>query len=241
MKVLAIGNSFSMDALRWLHQLAELNGVDMETVDLYVSGCSLETHWYNVENNLAEYDFELNGGPALRKITIAEALAYADWDVITVQQASPVSGIPESYEPYLTNLVNYVRKTCPKAEIWFHQTWAYEVDSKQMAFQKYDNSQQKMYECIVSTTEAMAASINAKIIPAGRLIQTLRTTVPEFDYPNGGLSLCRDTYHMSYDYGRFAVAALWLRTLTGITVKAETFEDFDPKLIQKILAVVNAY
>ena len=45
---------------------------------------------------------------------------------------------------------------------------------------------------------------------------------------------------MTLDYGRFAVAANWLRTFTGITVKAETFEDLDPALIQKILAVVNA-
>ena len=51
--------------------------------------------------------------------------------------------------------------------------------------------------------------------------------------------MCRDGFHMTLDYGRFAVAAIWLRTLTGITVKAETFEDFDPVLIQKILAVVN--
>ena len=38
MKVLSIGNSFSQDAHKWLHKLAELNGVEMETLNLCNSG-----------------------------------------------------------------------------------------------------------------------------------------------------------------------------------------------------------
>ena len=44
MKVLSIGNSFSQDAHKWLHKLAELNGVEMETLNLCNSGCDL--HFY---------------------------------------------------------------------------------------------------------------------------------------------------------------------------------------------------
>jgi hypothetical protein len=96
-----------------------------------------------------------------------------------------------------------------------------------------------MYDCLVKASEAAAASIPAKLIRAGTLIQTLRETVPEFDYAKGGMTLNRDGYHLTRDYGRFAVAALWIRTLTGATVEAAEFEDFDPALLQKILAVVN--
>ena len=53
MKVLSIGNSFSQDAHKWLHKLAENNGVDLETVNLYIGGCSLETHWKNAKENNA--------------------------------------------------------------------------------------------------------------------------------------------------------------------------------------------
>lgn len=240
MKVLSIGNSFSQDAHKWLHKLAVLNEIDMQTLNLYIGGCSLERHWNNIQNNADAYEFGPNGDRTTWMISIETALKMAQWDIVTVQQVSSKSGMIETYEPYLSELVALIRKLQPKAEIWFHQTWAYEIDTAHEGFANYDRSQQKMYDAIVAASKAAAASIPAKVIPAGELIQTIRTTVPEFDYAKGGLSLCRDGYHMSYDYGRFAVAALWLRTLTGITVKAEAFEEFDPVLLQKILAVVNA-
>lgn len=240
MKVLSIGNSFSQDAHKWLHKLAAQNGIDMQTLNLYIGGCSLERHWNNVENDAEDYDFCPNGDYTSWKISIETALKMAQWDIVTVQQVSSKSGQIETYEPYLSGVVALIRKLQPRAEIWFHQTWAYEMDSTHAGFANYDNDQNKMYNCILAASEAAAASIPAKIIPAGKLIQTIRETVPEFDYANGGLSLNRDGYHLTYDYGRFAAAALWLHTLTGITVKAEAFEEFDPVLLQKLLAVVNA-
>ena len=39
MKVLAIGNSFSNDAMRYLHGIAKADGVDMKTVNLFIGGC----------------------------------------------------------------------------------------------------------------------------------------------------------------------------------------------------------
>ena len=77
------------------------------------------------------------------------------------------------------------------------------------------------------------------MIPTGTVIQALRETVPEFDYKNGGLSLCRDGYHLSWDYGRFAAAATWLHTLTGKKINVSYFEDFNPELLKKIIYVVN--
>ena len=34
----------------------------------------------------------------------------------------------------------------------------------------------------------------------------------------GGLSLCRDGFHMSLDYGRYLLALVWLKTLCGADV-----------------------
>ena len=55
MKILSIGNSFSQDAHRWLYKLAKLNGIELETANLYIGGCSLETHFKNLEENNAFY------------------------------------------------------------------------------------------------------------------------------------------------------------------------------------------
>ncbi len=96
-----------------------------------------------------------------------------------------------------------------------------------------------MYRCIKETSEIAAQSIGATIIPSGKVIQTLRETVSEFDYKNGGFSLCRDGFHLSLDYGRFAVAATWLRTITGQKIDSKNFEDFNPDLLEKIIDVVN--
>ena len=103
-KILAIGNSFSQDAHRWLHTMAEYDGAQLETVNLYIGGCSLQMHWDNLRENLPAYDLERNGGPAEGKISIADALRMEKWDVVTLQQASPDCGFYESYQPYLRDL-----------------------------------------------------------------------------------------------------------------------------------------
>lgn len=239
MKILSIGNSFSQDAHKWLNKLAKVNGVCMETTNLYIGGCSLETHWTNVEQNNEYYDLEINGGCSERKISISEALEMDNWDIITVQQVSGLSGLEETYEPYISNLIEVVRKNVPNAKLYFHQTWAYETDSSHGDFVRYNNDQQEMFDRIIKTSEKIAGSIDAKIIPVGRVIQHLREKIAEFDYKNGGLSLCRDGFHLTLDYGRFAAAATWLRTITGIDVSATEFEDFDIELLKKIVAVVN--
>ncbi|MBE6757373.1 MAG: DUF4886 domain-containing protein, partial [Ruminococcaceae bacterium] len=110
MKILSIGNSFSQDAHKWLHKLAKDNGIKLETTNLCIGGCSLETHWKNAEENNANYDLELNGGGGERKISIAEALELEKWDIITVQQVSSLSGMYETYEPYLSSLVSVIRE-----------------------------------------------------------------------------------------------------------------------------------
>lgn len=239
MKILSIGNSFSQDAHKWLHKLALENGIDLETANLYIGSCSLEMHWENVKENNAYYDFEVNGNVGEEKISIMEALELKKWDFITLQQVSQLSGIYESYEPYLSSLVELIRKVRPKAKIFFHQTWAYETDSDHCGFVNYNNNQTEMYCRIKEISEIAAQSVQVELIPSGHVIQTLRETVPEFNYREGGLSLCRDGFHVSEDYGRYAVAATWLHVITGINIQTTDFANFDSRILNKIIDVVN--
>ncbi|MBE6903117.1 MAG: DUF4886 domain-containing protein [Ruminococcaceae bacterium] len=240
MKILSIGNSFSQDAHQWLHQLAKQQGFEIETVNLYIGGCDLETHWNNAVNNNAFYDLEKNGNQTGEKISILQAIKLENWDVITLQQASHFSGIPETYKPYLKNLSSYIRELCPFTKILFHQTWAYETDSDHGGFVSYESNQKIMFDKITATATQMADSINAEIIPVGKVIQHIRENLPEFDYQNGALSLCRDGFHLSLDYGRYAAAATWLRVLTGVPVLAIPFMDFDFEKTSKIIDAVNS-
>ena len=240
MKVLSIGNSFSQDAHKWLHTLAKQNEISVETINLYIGGCSLQTHWKNAVENNAAYDLEINGGECVRKISIDEALKLNKFDVVTFQQRSGHSGILETYFPYLSNLDIVVRELQPDAKIMFHQTWAYEKDSAHKDYENYNSNQEQMFAAIIDASQKAAQEIDAEIIPTGTVIQKLRKTIKDFDYSNGGISLCRDGFHLSHDYGRYAAAATWIRALTHKNVKAEQFEDFDTQLLQKIVKTVNS-
>ena len=239
MKILSIGNSFSEDAHRWLHSLAKLHGFDTQTANLYIGGCSLETHWKNFCENNAFYDYQINGNEAKEKISINDALFREKWDIVTLQQVSDLSDIPESYEPYISSLYDKVKFTLPDAEIRLHRTWAYEIDSEHPGFTNYNKSQNEMYKKIKSATKEIADKLNIKIIPTGDVIQELRENYAEFDYTNNGVSLCRDGYHLTYDIGRFAASATWFVSLTEQKINITDFENFDKVLIKEITEVAN--
>lgn len=241
-KILAIGNSFSTDATRYFKAVADSAGIEMKILNLYIGGCSLETHAKHVADGEASYDYQLNGESLERFINLEDALREEQWDMVTVQQASGYSGLPDSYEPYGTTLLEYVRSFVPEAKIWFHETWAYELNSEHPHYEHYGNSQQQMFEAILGAAEPFAEKHGLGLIPCGRVIQKLRQ-LKEFDYANGGLSLCRDGFHMSLDYGRYALAAVWLEVLLGGNILETTFapEDTDPALIQLIRQTVHNY
>lgn len=211
-KILAIGNSFSQDATAYLYNIAKAGGFDIKVVNLYIGGCSLETHWKNVVDDLENYDYELNGSCGILKISIKEALLEEDWDFVTLQQASHDSGLSDTYYPFMIKLSEYVKHYASNAKQLIHQTWAYDINSTHNAFDRYDNDQNKMYTALTDAYTLAAKKLKTDLIPCGKVIQTLRTTTEEFDFKIGQ-TLCRDGYHMSIPYGRFALAATWYETI----------------------------
>ncbi|MBQ8163526.1 MAG: DUF4886 domain-containing protein [Clostridia bacterium] len=240
MKILSIGNSFSIDAHAYLHALAEQRGVNLTTVNLAIGGCSLQTHWENVVQGNANYLHIINGDAWKDdRVTIEQILKNEHFDIVTLQQVSHFSGQYETYQPYLNDLAAYVRKHQPSADLYFHRTWAYEIDSTHGDFPLYDCDQKKMYEALRCASESACLAIGATMIPAGDVIQALRERVPAFDYANGGESLCCDGFHMSHTYGRYAVALTWLATLTGKRVEPLPFMELDLDIITQICEIVN--
>lgn len=240
-KILAIGNSFSQDATRYMKEIAQSIGLEMLVVNLYIGGCSLEQHAQHIKDGEAAYVYERNGVITERYISLQEAVREEKWDIVTVQQVSGYSGMPETYEPYGTELLAFVKSHLPNAKLFFHMTWAYEQDSTHPHFANYENSQLQMYRGITHAAETYAKKNGLGFIPAGHVIQTLRQQ-PPFDYAVGGLSLCRDGFHMSLDYGRYAVAATWVEILLGGNVTEASFapEGTDSALIECINSTVHA-
>ena len=241
MKILSVGNSFSQDAQHWLHHIAAAGGLELLAANLFIGGCSLERHAAYFRDCRPDYDLEINGGPASRKISIEEALALDDWDIVTLQQASHDSGKPQTYIPYLTYLTESVRKALPSARLWIHQTWAYELDSQHSGFLQYHCDQGEMFRRLTDAYEMASRLTGAPLIRVGETIQALRQT-PDFDYAKTGRSLCRDGFHLSFDYGRYAAAAVWFETLTGEDIRQIPFipqPDTDPELLHGIRQAVH--
>ena len=134
-----------------------------------------------------------------------------------MQQSSPLSGKPESYEPWLTELVEYVRANAPQAELMFQMTWAYDRDSKHKRFPDYNKDQDYMYECILSAVQQTVPRVGIDIIiPSGTAVQNARTTSLVDN-------ITRDGYHMSKPQGRYLLACTWVEKVLGRKVKGTEY------------------
>lgn len=225
MKILAIGNSFSQDATYYLHAIAAADQVDMKVVNLYIGGCSLERHWENLIHEKSEYLYELNGKSTEKYVSIQDVIKEDKWDVIITQQASHDSGWVDTYEPFLSMLCTWLRQNQPQAKLYLQKTWAYEIDSTHGGFWRYNRDQEEMYRRLCFAYDKAAKENDLTCIPCADVIQKLRKE-PAFDYAKGGMSLCRDGFHMHYIYGRYALAATWYATLCG---KKMTGHSYLPK------------
>ena len=219
LKILAIGNSFSDDATEHLWGILKDAGIEEVVVgNLYIGGCSIDTHWSNMKNDKAAYTFYYNnsGKKTSSSRSVRYALELEDWDYITIQQVSQNSGQPATLTN-LQNVLDYVNqyKTNENAKIYWHSTWAYQQNSSHSGFANYGKDQMTMYQAIIDTYQYIDENYSSieGILPSGTAIQNLRTSYI-------GDSLTRDGYHMTYDIGRYTTALTWCCALTGIDASA---------------------
>jgi len=231
MKILSIGNSFSQDAQRYLYRLAKREGVAMKTVNLYIGGCSLRTHYLNMLDDMEAYDFQFNGESTGLKVSIREALRSCAWDYVTLQQASVYSARFETYAPYIEALAAYVKKYCPTAKILIHQTWAYETGSEKLANQLNFATDEEMFAAVEKTYKQAAETISADgIIPAGKAMLTAAKSGIE--------KIHRDAYHASLGAGRYLLALVWFKYLTGRDITGNDFNEFDVPVTEEERKIV---
>lgn len=218
MEVLAIGNSFSQDALRYLSAIAAADSMQLNTANLYAHACSLEQHVNNAAHNARLYDYELNGRRAERKAGIREALSERKWDIVTLQQVSNLSVDYGTFQPYLNELAMLIKQLCPKAKLMLHQTWAYERGCERLMKEVGYASPQQMTEDIMAAYEAASiALMGAGIIPSGEAFMLAED--------RGITGLHRDTFHASLGRGRYLLGMVWYMALTGRDIMQNTFCD----------------
>ncbi len=222
MKILAIGNSFSDDTLEYVYSIAASAKIkDLVLGNLYIGGCSLETHAENAHKDLAAYAFRTNDSGVWNTqpdYRLKDALSKEKWDYISMQQASHFSGRPEMYEPYLSELIAYVKELAPQAKLIWNMTWAYQSDFSGEGFVPYDRNQKSMYERILNAvkTQVLPHSEITKLVPCGTAVQNARTSFI-------GDTLTRDGFHLSFGFGRYVVGLTFAKAVLGVSLKEVRF------------------
>ena len=212
-RILAIGNSFSQDTVeQYLHELAEAEGISTIIGNMFIGGCSLERHVKNARDNAPAYAYRKIGTDGKKrekgKMSLETVLADEDWDYVSLQQASPFSGMYETYEASLPELIEYVKARLPKkTKLMLHQTWAYASTSRHSGFKNYNCNQLTMYQAIADAVKKAAKANKIKIvIPSGTAIQNARTSFI-------GDHLNRDGYHLDVKIGRYTAACTWFERI----------------------------
>ena len=221
-KILAVGNSFSVDAMRHhlYDMLAAAGCTDIHLGILYIGGASLDTHYEHIRRNQAKYQYQENKDGSWTytdNYRAADAFALADWDIVTVQQVSGHSGRGTTYNN-LDALVDLIRPQIGDAKLYWHMTWAYQKDSTHADFGYYNKDQMKMYKSIVRATNDKIVGNEdfVGIIPSGTTIQNLRTS-------SLGDTLTADGYHLLDTYGDYAAALTWFCFFTGADAETMTY------------------
>lgn len=226
LSVLGIGNSFTMDSMQYLYHLLKQAGVENVNISyLYYGGCMLSTHAEKFTSDSEFYTYYTNTDGTWHSTGSYRPLAALDerdWDIIVMQQVSGYSGKPETYEPYLTQLLDIVRAHRPNSRLAWHSTWAYQGNSTHSSFPNYNSDQMTMYNAILGAyrSKVLPHSEFTMLIPTGTAVQNLRTSY-------FGDNLTRDGYHMSYKVGRLLCAMTWAKALTGCQMDLLTWTPSD--------------
>lgn len=251
-RVMAIGNSFSRDAMMHLPMIVKASGNNIVMENAIILGGSLENHARGIaawETNGPAHIAQCYGGKSL-----ANMLKREPWDVVTIQQASPKSFKPDTFEPFAQTIIDFVHEHAPQAEIVVHQTWAYRDDHPMFTNGVFTIDD--MYAGVVKAYDQLAEKHSLRQIPSGDAFQIARSFEgwgkfvpdPNFDWKtaehpalpqNEKFSLhragywiqdrktkkhifSRDTFHASSN-GHYLLGCVWYEFLFNESVVGNTF------------------
>ncbi len=216
LRILAIGNSFSSDAVdQNLYELFRDAGYTVVIGDIAATGSSLEDHWKHASSQEKAYSYtKIADGKSrvLSEVDLDTVLLDEEWDIVTLQQASAFSDRYETYLPFAKDLAQYVVSKTHATLVW-HQTWSYGGT----AFEnEKDRTQLSMYEAIAEASRKVAKEVGfASVIPTGTAVQMARRQL--------GDVLNRDYLHLELTYGRYLASCTWFEALTGKSVVGNTY------------------
>lgn len=187
LKVLMIGNSFSLSVLEYLPKLVVDGGKHkLKLATTYIGGCSIERHLQNLANEATQpekkpYGFYVVGKPKVSS-RLSDAIKSDNWDIISIQQASPQSPYKEKTHADAAKLIAIIRELAPNAEIIVHQTWSYRADHPWFIGPQLKMDQLTMYKLLDDNYKSLAAKYGFRLVPVGDAVQNYRASLPPFQF-----------------------------------------------------------
>jgi len=240
-KILTIGNSFSDSIFHDLPLIVKsIPDCDIILKRASLGGSELARHCAEIikcEENPDYRPYEKN-----RK-SLKELLQEEKWNIVTLQQVSSKSFQPETFEPHLKQLIDYVHKFAPSAEIVLHMTWSYHPSHKLYKSGSV-KTPEEMFQKIKEAYAFYAKKYQFRVIPSGVAVNLARSqlddeeSAPEdlstYVYPdrpvsmkylvniaywskpdeNGNRQINSDRIHLNGD-GKYLQSCLWFSELFG--------------------------
>lgn len=227
-KLLAFGNSYSVDALTYLTKIFKSAGYeDVVIGHICDGGCNINQHWQNIDDTLecfhpAHADAIAMDGTAGCSITrngISESTVGANirerytktiqaenWDFVCIQHGPKHVEQVDTYS-YLGNLLDFIKENLKsdKTKFVFHMIWKYNDNIHP------SNSSALQYEKIldIAKNTVLIHPELEILIPAVTFRQNLMSSYLT------DVDIARDYGHMGLTLGRYALGLLWYTVLSG--------------------------
>ncbi len=224
LKVLDIGNSYTVDSTNYLPQLIESAGIDVSDMCLYTAvrgGASFknwcdvyndkDTTGYSIDKKFGGIDADISGsntGGVGEKFR--NTLINNEWDLIIIHQVSSYAPYYDMWEEnspagYLSQFIRIIRKHQPKATIGFlivHSYWSGYGSNEQ-------GSSYERWKLIAESAKKLRANYGIDfIIPYGTAIQNIRASSLNTEH-----ELTNDGTHCAVGLGDYTAACAYFQAL----------------------------
>lgn len=181
-KLLAIGNSYTQDALAYVPYILQNMGIDVDIQIgiLMESSAPLSNHVANfTDEKDAYYFYRHDGGMSWKNLglkSIQYALDEYTWDIVCMQQSSQKAFDWSSYQPHCNNLINLISKyTAYPIKFMWYQPMARPAQTNS-GVNWNDEVITEHYESTAYASERiMKETVIELLVPVGTAIQNART------------------------------------------------------------------
>ena len=270
-KILSIGHSFSKDIMEsYLWDMFKEGGYDEVVIGyLYMAGCSMPKHLYNIQNNLAQYEYGKNTNGTWKKTNNTAPLAALqdeDWDYVNIQSSpdyiggQSISGFklgvnndgqqitldkPMTEYECIEPITAWIRENAINSSVKtdYNMIWSFSQGCNLWSYTYHNYNQMTMYNNIITITQEKVRwndNIN-NVIPCATSIQNIRSSFmgDNFNMPDATQG-GNDGYHLN-DHGDYVAALTWYCHYSGddASIMAGYSADLSSREFEAIAEAVN--